>query len=76
MLSGSQKPPGTYTQICATRCDSQGNPGHEDVDVRQNISHKRIQRVEKPPGTIKFAQQALIQEEIISWASACRRTPK
>ena len=28
------------------------------------------------PGTLKFAKHPMIREEIVSWASACRRTSK
>ena len=53
------KPP-RYTLIFAPRCDSQGNPWHEGVVLRQSIPQKRAQLVDNPPGTIKFALQAMI----------------
>ena len=51
-------------------------PGHQRVEVHGNSPRKRTQRVEKPPGTVKFVLQAMICDDIVSWVSRCRSTLK
>ena len=75
--SGSRKTP-RYSQNRAT-----------DYDLRQNIllginvtrytdivPKNVLRQSKKNPGTVKTEQQTMIQDEIVSWASMCRRTLK
>ena len=39
-------------------------PEHQRVEVHRNSPQKRTQRVEKPPGILKFALETMIGDEI------------
>ena len=45
-------------------------------EEHRNSPQRRTQLVEKPPGTVKTELQIMVFDEIVSWASAWRGTPK
>ena len=70
VFRGSRTPLGTH------KFARKLSPGHEDITVHRTSPQKRNQWVENPPGTVKFALQTTICDEIVSSASSCHYTPK
>ena len=77
VLSESKKPPGT-DKTTTTTYDLRQNllVGINVSRYNRNRPQKRTQRVKKTPGTVKTELQTMICDEIVSWASMCRGTPK
>ena len=55
---------------------TKSSPGHNLVEGYRNTPKNVLRKSKKLPGTVKFALQAMICDEIVSWASTCRGTLK
>ena len=55
---------------------TKSSPGHKRVDGYRNTPKNVLRRSIKLPGTVTFVLQAMICDEIVSWASSCRSTLK
>ena len=55
---------------------TKSSPGHKRLERYRNTPKNVLRRSKKLPGTVKFALQAMICDEIVSWASTWRGTLK
>ena len=76
VLSGSKNPEVQSKRSYKLWFATKSSAGHKRVEGHRNTPKNVLWRSKKLPGTVKFGIQAMICDEIVSWASTCRDTLK